>query len=113
LGFSLSTGAEFPMEFYVEEIKSVVGAKVNPKATYKSRNVVVPVGSTGFYWDDGVPLTPDDLTNPLIATLSFRLKYGRPGALNYEMRHNFEIVVGVTEEKTIGSVRWSEVLAES
>jgi len=79
LGFEVVSSAEFPIKFYVDEIKTSIGSSINQDPSYKTRKLIVPPNGSAFFYDDMIRVDIDTLKQGVEGRMRYKIKYGSDG----------------------------------
>lgn len=94
IGFALKNNAIFPIEVYVEELRTSLGGRINPARIWgASRLFTVDAGGTQTFGDASINV--DGLSGTPSGTLEFKISYGRAGNRRYQLEKKINVFVPI------------------
>lgn len=108
LGFMMHNISGFPIELELKELRTRIGDQVPLQTTFPNKNITVYPSALGWF-DDHI-ITVKDAPKPgtLEGFIEFKIIYGRPGKLKFDLAQKKQIVAAFDEQGNLGHGSWHE-----
>jgi len=108
LGVDLHSQASVPIEMEVQEVKTRIGNRVPTNTQFPVRKLLVPPFGNAWFDDHVIDIGQPPVSSTLEAFAEFRITYGRPGRLKYELPIKKQVVLAFNAEGLFEHASWQD-----
>lgn len=108
LGVLFVNQANSPIEFDVQEANTRLNDKFLPRKPFDRKSFTVPAKGFGWFDDHIIDIGVPPKSGTIEGFAEFKVKYGRPGALKYELSVKKQVVVSFNADGLFEHGSWND-----
>jgi hypothetical protein len=108
LGVVLVSRAGTPIELDVQEVRTSLNEKYPPRKPFAKTKFIVPANGTAWFDDHVIDIGEPPRPGAIEGFAEFKIKYGHPGALKYDLPIKKQVVVAFNAEGLFERASWND-----